>query len=109
MSSNIVQRRPATVEAPDDRVIEQAAAPVILVNNPNPLPQYPELMTQEELIRYLRLPDVSSSTNYKDSIKYLVRIHELPCIHISRQPLYPLEGVRQWIVEKMKKEMTKNR
>ena len=67
----------------------------------------PELMTQEEVIRYLRFPDVSSSKNYVDCIKYLVRIHGLPCMHISRKPLYPLEAVRRWIMQKTEKEMNK--
>ncbi len=64
----------------------------------------PELMTQDELVRYLRLPDVSKAKNYSHSIKHLADVHGLPSIHISRQPLYPLSAVRKWIEEKLEKE-----
>ena len=33
-------------------------------------------------------------------IENLKRMHDLPCIHICRQPLYPLDSVRNWIKNK---------
>jgi|GEM_PF-1603207 len=57
----------------------------------------PDLLTEEELIIYLRIPEVSKAGNYHNVIANLKRMKDLPCIHISRQPLYPLEAVRGWI------------
>lgn len=65
---------------------------------------WPELMTEEELIVFLRIPEISKAKDYHDVIDNLKRIHGLPCIHISKQPLYPLSAIRRWIEEKLEKE-----
>jgi hypothetical protein len=66
----------------------------------------PESLTEGELIQYLRIPLVSSAADYGNVIGNLKRMHGLPCIHISKQPLYPLEAIRQWIQEKITKEQS---
>jgi len=63
-----------------------------------------ELMTQSELIEYLRIPEVSKADNYDNVIGNLKRMHDLPCIHICKQPLYPIDAVRKWVAEKAEKE-----
>jgi len=68
---------------------------------------YPELMTQSELIEYLRIPDVSTAGDYRNVIDNLKRFHDLPCIHISKQPLFPLQAIRHWVQEKLLKEQSK--
>ena len=65
---------------------------------------FPELMTETELMRFLRIPDVSHGANPHNVVDNLKRFHQLPCIHISRQPLYPLAAVRRWIEDKLAKE-----
>ena len=60
-------------------------------------PWPPELMTEQELIIYLRIPEVSKSRNYHNVIAHLHRMYNLPRIHICGRPLYPLEAVREWI------------
>jgi len=37
-----------------------------------------ELMTEAELIIFLRIPEISSSKDYHNVIEHLKRIHELP-------------------------------
>lgn len=64
----------------------------------------PLLLTEVEVITLLRIPEVSKATDYRNVIKNLKRIHDLPCIHICKQPLYPLEAIRQWIMQKAEKE-----
>lgn len=64
-----------------------------------------ELLTEEELIRFLRIPEISNANNYSNVIENLKRMHDLPCIHICKKPLYPLNAVRGWIEEKLLKEM----
>jgi hypothetical protein len=65
---------------------------------------FPELMTETELTQFLRIPDVSQAANPHHVVENLKRFHQLPCIHISRQPLYPLTAVRKWVERKLAKE-----
>lgn len=65
---------------------------------------YPDLLTEDELIEFLRIPEVSKAKDYSNVIENLKRVHDLPCIHICRQPLYPTESVRKWIQEKITSE-----
>ncbi len=66
-----------------------------------------ELMTEEEVIRFLRIPLISKANNYNNVIENLKRMHNLPCIHICKQALYPLSAVREWIEDKLLKEQKK--
>lgn len=63
-----------------------------------------ELMTEEELVVFLRIPLISKANNYHNVIENLKRMHGLPCIHICKQPLYPVEAIRRWIEDKLLKE-----
>ena len=65
---------------------------------------YPELLTEHELIRFLRIPEISKASDYSNVIDNLKRMHDLPCIHICKKPLYPLEAVRKWLENKLTKE-----
>jgi hypothetical protein len=60
----------------------------------------PELLTEEELIRFLRIPEISQAKDYHNVIENLKRMHELPRIHICGKPLYPREALKQWIRER---------
>jgi hypothetical protein len=64
----------------------------------------PLLLTEDELIDLLRIPEVSGAASPHNVIQNLKRMHNLPCIHICKTPLYPLEAVRQWILDKVEKE-----
>ena len=77
--------------------LAEAQMPVLLVKN---APQYPELMTKEELIEYLRIPQVSKAKDYNNVIENLRRMHGLPSIKICRKPLYPKKWIDGWIEEK---------
>ncbi len=74
---------------------------------PSTASAYPELMTQLELIEYLRIPEVSKAANYDNVIDNLKRFHDLPCIHISKQPLFPLEAIRHWVQQKLVRERSR--
>jgi hypothetical protein len=60
----------------------------------------PELMTEEELILYLRIPDVSQAKDFRNAIYNLKRLHDLPRIHICGKPLYPRKAINEWIQSK---------
>ncbi|MHC4098790.1 MAG: hypothetical protein ACYSUY_12825 [Planctomycetota bacterium] len=58
-----------------------------------------ELLTEAELIVYLRIPEISKAKNYHLVIENLKRMRDLPRVHISGKPLYPIQAVRDWIKE----------
>ena len=58
---------------------------------------YPDLMTEQEVIEYLRISEVSKSKDFHNVISHLIRMRDLPRIHLCRKPLYPLEAIRGWI------------
>ena len=61
---------------------------------------FSELMTEEELIIFLRIPEVSNSEDYRNVIENLKRMHGLPRMHICGKALYPREAVLEWIKTK---------
>jgi hypothetical protein len=88
----------------DDR---QADCTVIQTGKLSPYPSlsaYPLLLTEDELTALLRIPEISKAGDYHHVIQNLMRMHDLPCIHISKTPLFPFEAVRQWILNKVEKE-----
>ena len=55
------------------------------------------LMTERELVEFLRIPEVSKAKNYHNVVDNLKRFRNLPRIHICGQPLYPREAIMEWI------------
>jgi hypothetical protein len=74
---------------------------ITYIQNGQPVPS---LMTEAEVIDFLRIPEVSKARNHSNVITNLKRMRELPCIYICRQPLYPLDAIRDWIEQQVKKE-----
>ena len=67
----------------------------------------PELMTEEKLIRFLRIPEVSKAKDFGCVIENLKRMRGLPRVHICRKPLYPLKSVLEWVYEQVEKEKSR--
>ena len=65
------------------------------------------LLTGDELIKFLRIPQISKAKNYRNVIAHLKRYRNLPCIHLCRQPLYPVQAILRWIEETTQKKMPK--
>ena len=57
----------------------------------------PELMTEEELVEYLRIPEVSNAKDLHYVIENLKRMRKLPRLPLCNKVLYPLKAVREWI------------
>ena len=57
----------------------------------------PVVMTEGELIQFLRIPTVSNSKNYHNVVENLKRLRNLPRIHICNKTLYPKEAILRWI------------
>jgi hypothetical protein len=55
------------------------------------------LMTETELIQFLRIPEISDSSDYHNVIEHLKRVRGLPRIHICRKALYPRKAILEWV------------
>ncbi len=61
----------------------------------------PIVMTEEELIRFLRIPEVSIATNHHNVIENLKRAHGLPRVHLCGKAVYPTDAVKQWLQQRV--------
>jgi hypothetical protein len=57
----------------------------------------PELMTEPEVIHFLRIPEISNSKDYHNVIEHLKRVRGLPRIRICRKALYPRKAILEWL------------
>ena len=62
----------------------------------------PELLTEQELVVFLRIPEISKAENYHNVIENLKRMRDLPRIHLCGKTLYPRREIIKWITEKTK-------
>lgn len=58
-----------------------------------------DLMTEEELIVFLRIDEVSTAKKLHHVVENLKRMRGLPCIYICNKPLYPRAAVLDWIAK----------
>jgi len=75
----------------------QLMTPVVLPDGNGGFTPCQELMTEEELIVFLRISEVSNSDDYHNVIEHLKRVRNLPRIHICNKTLYPREAILKWI------------
>ena len=68
---------------------------------------YQQLLTEDELIRFLRIPEITKARDYSYVIENLRRAHDLPCIHLCRKPLYPLKNIMEWVDQQCQKEKSR--
>ena len=57
----------------------------------------PQLMTQEELVRFLRIPELGTAKDQHNVIEHLKRYRDLPRIRLCNKMLYPLNAILDWI------------
>ena len=60
-----------------------------------------ELMTESEVIQFLRIPELSNSKDYHNVIENLKRVRRLPRIHKCRKALYPKKAVLEWVEKQL--------
>ena len=58
---------------------------------------FPTIMTEEELIRFLRIPEISNARNYRNVVENLKRSHGLPRIHLCGKNVYLTDAVKAWL------------
>ena len=64
---------------------------------PNTTHHWPELLTEQELVEFLRIPEVSAASDYHNVIEHLKRYRDLPRISICHKVLYPRQAIIEWI------------
>ena len=57
----------------------------------------PSVMTEQELIRFLRIPEISVARNHRHVIENLKRNHGLPRIRLCGKTVYLADSVKQWL------------
>jgi len=57
----------------------------------------PTVMTEEELIQFLRIPEISNAENHRHVIENLKRKHGLPRIHLCGKAVYLTDAVKAWL------------
>ncbi|GEM_PF-2547567 len=62
---------------------------------------YPSVMTEEELIRFLRIPEISNAANHRHVIENLKRKHGLPRIYLCGKTVYLRGSVTQWLQQRV--------
>ena len=58
---------------------------------------YQHLMTEEEVLIFLRIPEISKSNNHHNVLEHLKRYRDLPRIPLCNKVLYPQAAVLEWI------------
>ncbi|MHB9070259.1 MAG: helix-turn-helix domain-containing protein [Sedimentisphaerales bacterium] len=58
---------------------------------------FPDLLTEEELIEFLRISQVSTAKDYHTVIENLIRFKDLPRIQLCKRLLFPKKAVLEWI------------
>jgi hypothetical protein len=61
----------------------------------------PELMTEEELVQFLRIPHVSKAEDCSNVVKNLIRMRSLPRIQMCNRILFPKKEVLEWISQEI--------
>lgn len=56
-----------------------------------------ELMTESEVIQFLKIPEISKSKDHHNVIEHLKKFRGLPRIHICRKALYPRKAILEWV------------
>jgi len=57
----------------------------------------PSVMTEEEVIRFLRIPEISNAKSHRYVIENLKRTRGLPRIHLCGKTVYLTDSVKTWL------------
>jgi len=71
--------------------------PAILPDSDGEFGPCPIVMTEEELIRFLRIPEISNARNHRNVIENLKRTRGLPRIHLCGKAVYLTDAVKAWL------------
>lgn len=69
------------------------------LSSPGP---FHDLLTEAELIDFLRIPEISKSQNFSNVIDNLVRMRNLPRVQLCNKVLFPRQAILEWIKKETK-------
>ncbi len=69
----------------------------VLLTSSGELVPCPSVMTEEELIRFLRIPEISNAKNHRNVVENLKRTRSLPRIHLCGKTVYLADAVKAWL------------
>ena len=84
-----------------DRTLEYNELAAILPGPNGGFGPCPTVMTEEELIRFLRIPEITGGTNHRHAIENLKRMHGLPRIHLCGKAVYLTDSVKAWLRQRV--------
>ena len=61
------------------------------------LTNLPDLLTIDEVIQVLRIPQLSTASDHHNVVKNLIRMRDLPRIQICKKLLFPQKAILEWI------------
>lgn len=73
------------------------AAPAVLPDGNGGFTPCPDLLTEDELIRFLRISQISGAKDHHNVVEHLKRYRGLPRIRICNKVLYPTQAILNWI------------
>lgn len=68
----------------------------------DPSGPFQDLMTEADLIRFLRIPEISTAKDHHNVIANLIRFRDLPRIHIGKRLLFPKKAILEWVDQNTK-------
>jgi hypothetical protein len=80
-----------------NRTQQHLASSAIFASTGDDIQFYQTVMTEDELIRFLRIPEISGATDYHHVIENLKRNHGLPRIHLCGKTVYLTDSVKHWL------------
>ena len=86
-----------------DRLTKPEDDQNLCTHTPAKIDDNSELMTEAELVRFLRIPEISNSKDHHNVIEHLKRYRNLPKIHICNKALYPKKALLEWIEKETEK------
>ena len=84
-----------------NNTVQSLELPAVLPGSDGAIIVCPTVMTEDELIRFLRIPEISSAANYQNVVENLKRKHDLPRIHLCGKAVYLTDSVRQWLQQRV--------
>lgn len=84
-----------------NNTVQSLELPAVLPGSDGAFIVCPTVMMEDELIRFLRIPEISSAANYQNVVENLKRKHDLPQIHLCGKAVYLTDSVRQWLQQRV--------
>ena len=80
-----------------NRTLQHIKSMAILTGSEGEFGFCPTVMTKEELIRFLRIPEISNARSHRNVVENLKRTRGLPRIHLCGKTVYLTDSIKAWL------------